>query len=274
MIKTLMALLVCLLEVLVFNTSAIAEETMTEEPKRIEDNSFLIEEAYNQERGIVQHIQTFEYLKRANSWLYTFTQEWPVPDEKNQLSYTIPLSHFGEPSETGLGDILLNYRYQLVQKETVAVSPRFALILPTGDYKKGMGAGTYGYQVNIPLSMILSKNLVTHWNAGTTNTPGSKEPGGARVETIGYNLGASAVWLVSENFNLLTEVVWNSFQLVRTDGSKNNSETCFINPGMRFALNYKSGLQVVPGLAFPIGVGESKSEYGIFFYLSFEHPLF
>jgi len=274
MIKTLMALLVCLLEVLVFNTSAIAEETMTEEPKRIEDNSFLIEEAYNQERGIVQHIQTFEYLKRANSWLYTFTQEWPVPDEKNQLSYTIPLSHFGEPSETGLGDILLNYRYQLVQKETVAVSPRFALILPTGDYKKGMGAGTYGYQVNIPLSMILSKNLVTHWNAGTTNTPGSKEPGGARVETIGYNLGASAVWLVSENFNLLTEVVWNSFQLVRTDGSKNNSETCFINPGMRFALNYKSGLQVVPGLAFPIGVGESKNEYGVFLYLSFEHPLF
>lgn len=274
MIKTLMALLVCLLEVLVFNTSAIAEETMTEEPKRIEDNSFLIEEAYNQERGIVQHIQTFEYLKRANSWLYTFTQEWPVPDEKNQLSYTIPLSHFGEPSETGLGDILLNYRYQLVQKETVAVSPRFSLILPTGDYKKGMGAGTYGYQVNIPLSMILSKNLVTHWNAGTTYTPGSKEPGGARVETIGYNLGASAVWLVSENFNLLTEVVWNSFQLVRTDGSKNNSETCFINPGMRFALNYKSGLQVVPGLAFPIGVGESKNEYGVFLYLSFEHPLF
>jgi len=274
MIKTLMALLVCLLEVLVFNISAIAEETMTEEPKRIEDNSFLIEEAYNQERGVVQHIQTFEYLKKANSWLYTFTQEWPVPDEKNQLSYTIPLSHFGEPSETGLGDILLNYRYQLVQKETVAVSPRFSLILPTGDYKKGMGAGAYGYQVNIPLSMRLSNNLVTHWNAGTTYTPGSKEPGGARVETIGYNLGASAVWLVSENFNLLTEVVWNSFQLVRPDGSKNNSETCFINPGMRFALNYKSGLQVVPGLAFPIGVGESKNEYGVFFYLSFEHPLF
>jgi len=269
-----MALLVCLLEVLVLNSSAIAEETRTEEPKRIEDNSFLIEEAYNQEHGVVQHIQTFEYLKRANSWLYTFTQEWPVPDEKNQLSYTIPLSHFGEPSETGLGDILLNYRYQLVQKETVAVSPRFSLILPTGDYKKGMGAGAYGYQVNIPLSMILSKNLVTHWNAGTTYTPGSKEPGGARVETIGYNLGASAIWLVSENFNLLTEVVWNSFQLVRPDGSKNNSEACFINPGMRFALNYKSGLQVVPGLAFPIGVGESKNEYGVFFYLSFEHPLF
>ncbi len=274
MIKTVVALLVCLLNVLVFITCTFAEENKKDEPKRIEDNSFLIEEAYNQERGVVQHIQTFEYLKKANTWLYTFTQEWPVPDEKNQLSYTLPVSHFGEPTETGLGDILLNYRYQLVQKEKIAVAPRFSLILPTGDYKNRMGSGAYGYQVNMPFSGILSNNLVTHWNAGTTYTPGSKEPGGARADTIGYNLGASAIWLVSENFNLLTEVVWNSSQLVRTDGSKKNSETCFINPGMRFALNYKSGLQVVPGLAFPIGVGESKNEYGVFFYLSFEHPLF
>lgn len=274
MIKAVLALLGCLLNVLVFNACAFAEETKKEEPKRIEDNSFLIEEAYNQERGVVQHIQTFEYLKRANTWLYTFTQEWPVPDEKNQLSYTIPVSHFGKPSETGLGDILLNYRYQLVQKETVAVAPRFSLILPTGDYKKGMGGGAYGYQTNIPLSVMLSNKLVTHWNAGATYTPGSREPGGAKADAMGYNLGASAVWLVSENFNLLTEVVWNSFELVQPDGSKHNSETFFINPGMRFALNYKSGLQVVPGLAFPIGVGESKNEYGVFLYLSFEHPMF
>ena len=117
MIKTVVALLVYLLNVLVFITCTFAEENKKDEPKRIEDNSFLIEEVYNQERGVVQHIQTFEYLKKANTWLYTFTQEWPVPDEKNQLSYTIPVSHFGEPTETGLGDILLNYRYQLVQKE-------------------------------------------------------------------------------------------------------------------------------------------------------------
>ena len=216
MIMTILfTVLGCLLNVLVFNTCVLAEEPGKKEPKRIEDNSFLIEEAYNQERGVVQHIQTFEYLRRANTWLATFTQEWPVPNETNQLSYTIPVSHFGEPSETGLGDILLNYRYQLVQKETIAVAPRFSLILPTGDYKKGTGAGAYGYQANIPLSVMLTNKLVTHWNAGATYTPGSKEPGGARANTVGFNLGASAVWLVSENFNLLTEVVWNSFELVQ-----------------------------------------------------------
>lgn len=51
MIKAVLALLGCLLNVLVFNACAFAEETKKEEPKRIEDNSFLIEEAYNQERG-------------------------------------------------------------------------------------------------------------------------------------------------------------------------------------------------------------------------------
>jgi hypothetical protein len=32
------------------------------EPGPIQDNSFLAEEAYNQEPGVVQHIQTFTHL--------------------------------------------------------------------------------------------------------------------------------------------------------------------------------------------------------------------
>lgn len=52
--------------------------TFSEEAKKIQDNSFLIEEAYNQEPGVVQHIQLFQYLKKSKEWLYTFTQEWPV----------------------------------------------------------------------------------------------------------------------------------------------------------------------------------------------------
>src|SRR6266481_6363469 len=56
----------------------------------IQDNSFLVEEAYNQERGIVQHINTFTYFADSRDWFYTFTQEWPVPhDERQQLSYTL-----------------------------------------------------------------------------------------------------------------------------------------------------------------------------------------
>jgi len=258
------------LAVLVLVSAAYSEES-----KKIQDNSFLIEEAYNQEAGVVQHIQAFQYLKRSKSWIYTFTQEWPVPKETHQLSYTIPVAHFHEDgSTTGLGDILLNYRYQLIMKDALAVAPRFSLILPTGSRSKGLGSGEVGYQVNLPVSIELSERFVSHWNAGATYTPNAKNPGGAKADIMGYNLGTSLIWLASENFNLMTEAVWNSIEVVNPDGSKSREKIFFINPGMRYAINFPSGLQVVPGISFPIGVGPSKKEYGVLLYLSFEHPLF
>jgi hypothetical protein len=247
----------------------------SEESKKIQDNSFLIEEAYNQEAGVVQHIQAFQYMKKSKSWMYTFTQEWPVPKETHQLSYTIPIAHFHEDgSMTGLGDILLNYRYQLVMKDALAIAPRFSLILPTGSFKKGLGTGAVGYQVNLPVSIELSDKFVTHWNAGATYTPHSKDPGGAKADTVGYNLGASIIWLTSENFNVMTEVAWNSIQVVNVDGSKSREKSFFVNPGVRYAINFPSGLQIVPGISVPIGVGPSKKEYSVLLYLSFEHKMF
>jgi hypothetical protein len=41
---------------------------------------------------------------------------------------------------------------------------------------------------------------------------------------------------------------------------------------VRWAYDFRSGLQIVPGVAFPIGVGPNSGERGIFLYLSFEHP--
>ena len=45
---------------------------------RIEDNSFLIEEAYNQEPGVLHHISTFQRSSLTGRWLFTYTEEWPV----------------------------------------------------------------------------------------------------------------------------------------------------------------------------------------------------
>jgi hypothetical protein len=36
-------------------------------------------------------------------------------------------------------------------------------------------------------------------------------------------------------------------------------------------LNFTSGLQIVPGIAVPIGVGSSSGQRDVFLYLSFEH---
>ncbi len=46
-----------------------------------------------------------------------------------------------------------------------------------------------------------------------------------------------------------------------------------MSPGIRWAYNFKSGLQIVPGLATPLGVGPSSGDKGIIIYLSFEQPL-
>ena len=70
---------------------------------QIQDNSFLIEEAYNQERGVVQHISAFARPSVGNAWSYSFTQEWPLGGIQHQLSYTLPVQN--DPEGTGLGDI-------------------------------------------------------------------------------------------------------------------------------------------------------------------------
>ena len=252
------------------NPDAIAEE-----PKKIRDNSFLIEEAYNQEPGVIQHIQAFFYNVRDKSWNYSFTEEWPVCRETHQLSATIPVNRMDDNgAKTGLGDVLLNYRYQLLLKGPVALAPRVSLILPTGDSAQKLGDGAVGFQANIPFSLELSERWVTHWNLGVTYIPDARGPGGIHRDKTGFNYGASLVFLPSENFNLLVEAVGTSADAFIEEGLFSREKSFLINPGFRFAVDFQSGLQVVPGLGVPIGIGPSSGEYGVFLYLSLEHPAF
>ncbi len=245
-----------------------------EDLKKIQDNSFLLEEAYNQEDGVVQHIQVLQYMKQLKDWQSTFTQEWPAPKQAHQLSYTIPVTHLHENDATGVGDILLNYRYQAIMKDKIALAPRLSFILPTGDSNKGLGTDTVGYQVNIPLSVELADKFVTHWNLGATYTPRAKDSTGEKSNIYGLNYGASMIYLATENFNLVLEAAGTSTETAQINGINTTESTFFINPGVRFAINFKSGLQIVPGFSVPIGLGPSGGEYGGLFYLSFEHPLF
>jgi len=248
-----------------------------EKVEAIQDNSFLLEEAYNQEPGVIQHISTFTKYRQSKDWIYTFTQEWPVPDETHQLSFTLPYQRM-EASLDGrraVGDILLNYRYQLLGNgdATVAVSPRFSLILPTGDEKQLRGNGALGYQVNMPISVVLSKSFVTHWNLGATYTPNAKSALGDKADLSAWNIGQSFIWLAHPNANAMLEFAFSSGEVVAGPGLKERVNSFYINPGLRFAINFENGLQIVPGIAVPIGVGPNKGERAVFLYLSFEHPL-
>ena len=272
-----MNLTVTVLLVLLAPCSALAQQpAASNKEKPIQDNSFLLEEAYNQEKGVIQHINAF-MRQRNGDWLYTFTQEWPVFTQKHQFSFTIPVQRLGDALNggTGLGDIALNYRYQLVGNgdTRIAVSPRFSLVLPTGDEKKRLGAGSTGIQLNLPVSAVISDRFVTHWNAGATYTPSGRNAVGEKADLNGYNLGQSIIWQPSSRFNVMLETVWLSEESVVSTRLTERDTSAFVNPGIRWAHNFKSGLQIVPGIAVPIGVGPSRGDRGIFFYLSFEHRL-
>lgn len=243
------------------------------EPEGIADNSFLIEEAYNQERGVVQHIFTWQRFQVDRSWGGTFTQEWPLGSQIHQFSFTAPYLHPSGASQ-GLGDVLLNYRYQMSGggDDVVSFSPRLSAVLPSGDSKQGRGSGALGLQVNLPLSVPLSRTLISHWNLGATLLPKARNSAGEQADTLGTNVGVGFIWKAHPAFNLMFEALHTTQEVVTGPGLKTREKATYLNPGLRWAWNFPSGLQVVPGLAYTHGVGSSRGDNAIFLYLSFEHP--
>jgi hypothetical protein len=239
---------------------------------QIQDNSFLIEEAYNQEYGVVQHISAFTRVATGD-WTYTFTQEWPLGGLRHQLSYTLPVeavSGFG----TGFGDVALNYRYQLAGNPRArrVAAPRFSILLPTGDEKEGRGAGGVGFQVNFPLTLVLSSQVITHWNAGATLTPSARNAAGETASTHDFDLGGSVVWLFRPSFNFLLETMWKDAGSVAPGGRVLAETGWVLSPGIRWAFDMPGDLQIVPGVAYSVGLGPGSDEDALFLYLSFEHP--
>jgi len=245
--------------------------------KGIQDNSFLVEEAYNQEPGVVQHILNVPILftRGEREIRPSFTQEWPIFSQTHQFSYTIP--HTFTENDNGLEDIRLNYRLQaLMEGEcTPAFAPRFTLVTPIGDADKGFGHDRFGYEINLPFSKIVSDRWTVHFNAG-----GSIFPDVRGHDLTNYNLGASAIYAVGRDFNLMLESIaaWEEDVLVSTSGRSTvatkvgRSLTALLSPGARYAFNLPHDLQIVVGAAIPIGLTSDASDWGVFFYCSFEHP--
>jgi hypothetical protein len=237
--------------------------------KGIQDNSFLVEEAYNQEAGVVQHIITLPifFTRGEKEFAPSFTQEWPFFSQAHQLSYTVPYI-FAE-NENGLADIRLNYRFQaLMEGERIpAFAPRFSLVIPAGDRDKGFGTGRVGYEFNLPFSKIVSDRWTVHFNAG-----GSLFPDVHGHDLTNYNLGASAIYAVSNDFNMMLELVAGWEEEVDPTRRRDRTTSALISPGARYAFNLPDNLQIVLGAAVPVGLTSDSPDWGLFFYLSFEHP--
>jgi hypothetical protein len=140
-----------------------------------------------------------------------------------------------------------------------------------GDRDKGLGVGS-GYEINLPFSKIVSDRWTLHFNAGMSVFPDVRDH-----DLTNYNLGASAIFAVSRDLNLMLETVagWNEdiAEGVLSPGTTaNRSATALISPGARYAFNLPNDAQVVVGLGLPIGLTSDSPDWGLFFYCSFEHP--
>ncbi len=204
----------------------------------------------------MQHIQNFQRYWNSKDWIYTFTQEWPVDaSPRHQLSYTLAALHSGDQrgSGAGFGDVILNYRYRVLGAgvSKVALRAKIQRVVSHRRLPPGPWCWRRRIQGALPLSIVLTSKLVTHWNAGTTIIPNGKNTVGETGTTFGYNFAQSFVWLAKPRFNVLLETVFNRSQQVTGPKTTEWTSDLLFSPGIRWAYNFENGLQIVPGIAVP-----------------------
>lgn len=226
----------------------------------IEDNSLLIEEAYNQEPGIVQFMLRYEGFKNKD-WTFQFDNEIPIGGQTHQFSYSVPYGHVDAQDKSGIRDMTVSYRYQLMNNDTVAMAPRFSIVLPTGDDSKGLGEGGTGFEFNMAASFKLSPRFVMHMNAGASFVPRSKVANPpAKVSSLETSYGMSGIYHISDVFDVMLE-------------TKGEGENLYLAPGVRTAIN-SGEWQIVPGLAYAQNIKPYADEdYSIIAYFSVGGPI-
>ena len=273
LVQAIQVALLCLLPFTALAQTPERPPQSSSRPFAILDNSFLVEEAFNQEAGIFQNITVFQRNSRA--WDFGFTQEWPLGSQKHQLSYTIRFA--GASGLRGFGDVMLNYRYQAIDEDPglPAASPRLSLILPSGSDE--FTNHSLGLQLNLPFSKQRN-DWYFHWNAGLTWYPSAKlaandttvEPQSGSLFIP--HLSASGIYRLRDMFNLMVESVLEFAQSVEDFSGATERRTVFtISPGARGGWNLQDH-QLIVGAAIPITWVESDSGTGILLYLSYELP--
>jgi DtxR family Mn-dependent transcriptional regulator len=217
------------------------------------DNSFFVEEAFNQEPGVVQNI--FTWMRgRDGEWNAAFTQEWPMMGAVHQLSYVVPFS--GGADGAQLDGLVFNYRYQALTENGTrpAFAPRISVILPSG--RNLDPNGQPGVQVNLPFSKQTG-DVYWHWNAGVTRQNATTTP----------QFAGSAIWRTTTMFHLMLESVLSLDP--RDTGGRDATLT--LAPGFRRGWNIGEH-QLVAGLAVPVTNGPDDATTAILTYFSYELP--
>lgn len=256
---------------LLLSTSVLAAQDQDADAPYTEDNSILLEEAYNQEFGVVQHIALATFSgPRHRDLAFEVTQEWPFATQRDQLSYTLTLIR-PDGRSAGTGDFAVHYRRQFgMQGRPWALAPSASLILPTGSVDEGRGNGSVGLELGLPLSYTISRDLVTHWNASAEILPWAKIPGSDRKLLKSAQAGASLIGPMRSPIQLMLETLVTVEDEFVALNQVESTTSWILSPAVRVAFNL-GGLQLVPGFAVPITRSGGDSVTDFIIYFSAEH---
>jgi hypothetical protein len=120
---------------------------------------------------------------------------------------------------------------------------------------------------------VLNNKVVLHGNIGRSWAHSSaKYKQDNRLKMTGQtaNYGISFIYQVTNEFNFMCEAVHLTSVADLASGTRSGTTSTVINPGVRFAVNLSSGVQIVPGFAVPYDLRLKEPFYLL--YLSVEHP--
>jgi len=258
-------------------TPSAASEPIDVPPFGITDNSFFVEEAFNQEPGVVQNLFVFE-RSGPQGWDAKVVQEWPFLGQRHQVSYSLGFARDGRASQ--FSGVSLDYRLQLWSEGAgrPAFSPRASLLMDRENPATPVEDGAVGVEVNLPFSKR-SGRMYLHWNGGvrwfpsastrSLDTPGVLPAGD--VSLASPFAAASAIVAVRPMLNLMLEMIAESEQAVIGPDSTGRSAVFTISPGARVGWNVGDA-QLVLGLAAPLTRQDGETDAGVLGYFSYELP--
>ncbi len=266
------------------------------EPAHDEDEAseqqflFFMEEAYTQEAQEVQ-ISLFSYFQDEQQapgesesysrWVAGAEIEYGLTDWL-QIEFEAPYLHRrvdddgDEQSETGWGDSEIGVS-ALLHREGAAwwdatVSVSVEAMIPTGDYRKGLGADRTGWGLAIAASKCLD-DVVIHLGAGMEWVNDAKEveigddPDNAETSDLEeFACGAALVHRTTDTLESILELT-AEFETERGDDGTEHETEVYLTPGFRYALDD----DVEIGLGLPIGLTDDAYDWGLFARIILEH---
>ena len=238
----------------------------------ITDNSFFVEEAFNQDPNVFQTIFLFE-RSAPQDWGARFVQEWPARGMRHQVSYSLGFARDG--SDARFNDVSVDYRLQVRDgaEGGPAFAPRASLLLARDDGTTPLDESGVGFEFNLPFSQERGP-IFLHWNAGLRWIPGAATADvrpGSEVSLVSPFLAASAIVAVRPMLNVMLEGRFDSEELVAGPRATDRLAAYTIAPGVRGGWDLRSA-QLVLGLSVPVVRSGGRTDAGALVYFSIEPP--